>query len=395
MASPLIFAYIRTLAPRPSLKSSTNRFYIPVLNIPSADLRLRPEFHALFPHADLRPSDLITLDDLYSSSDSSHTWIPENASWILVDHNVLQGALGERYGSRIVGVIDHHDDEHVIPEETGDEPRIVEKSGSCASLVTNYCRDDWDQLSRMHTLSSQEGVTASQDDAGQVFDVQLAKLALASILIDTANLRSKAKVTQHDLRAVDYLEGVITRSPQSAASYSRDDLFNEIRQAKLNIESFDLSDILRKDYKEWTQRGQKRLGISSVGKSLLWQIKHAESSKETSTSQAQRNTAFLDSVRAHAERRNLSIFAIMTNFANPPEKSRRELFVWVLDPECIGALKQIYDAGRAELGLETWEDEILVIPNEDPGRLVVWRQKEVGKSRKQVAPLLRRCMEMA
>ncbi|KAI6914880.1 hypothetical protein KC334_g368 [Hortaea werneckii] len=134
ITSAIVYGYIQTS----TLESMrAQKFYIPVTNIPASDLSLRPELTALLKHAAISPSDLITLDDLES--------IPLNlskSSWTLVDHNALQGALGQHYRASVTGCIDHHDDEHHVPSTA--EPRLITKSGSCSSLVANHCRDVWD-----------------------------------------------------------------------------------------------------------------------------------------------------------------------------------------------------------------------------------------------------------
>ncbi|TVY39895.1 Exopolyphosphatase [Lachnellula subtilissima] len=141
ITSAVLFAYLRTYAP------TSRTFYIPLSNIPRADLSLRPELIPVLRRANLKPSDLLTLSDLPPRSS------PElkDARWVLVDHNALQGELGKAYGRNVVGCVDHHDEEHKVPvsESNGDmdEPRIVEKSGSCVSLVVRYCRSAWDGLS--------------------------------------------------------------------------------------------------------------------------------------------------------------------------------------------------------------------------------------------------------
>ncbi|KAK3076590.1 hypothetical protein LTS18_012610, partial [Coniosporium uncinatum] len=133
LTSSILYAYIRSSIPTPG---AFTPLYVPVTNIPRADIQLRPEFLALLPHANLEPHHLITLSDLPDLSEIKARLPPENTKWILVDHNALQGELGKIYAGRVVGAIDHHDEENMIPEETGVEPRVITKTGSCTSLVT-------------------------------------------------------------------------------------------------------------------------------------------------------------------------------------------------------------------------------------------------------------------
>lgn len=168
-------------------KNAFSPIYVPITNIPAADIQLRPEYLAVFKHANIESKHLITLDDLPALSDIESKLAPENTKWILVDHNALQGQLGKMYAERVAGVIDHHDDEKKVPEDTGEEPRIIEKSGSCTSLIANYCRPSWDMAS-LSALSSgaahAQGDSMSNDAAFvQRWDADIAQLSLALSLI--------------------------------------------------------------------------------------------------------------------------------------------------------------------------------------------------------------------
>ena len=99
--------------------------------------------------------ELISLDDLreHDTKSSQLTKLkPDDTRWILVDHNALQGELGRTYGARVRGCIDHHDEEGKVPGKEicvrEGEMRIVEKSGSCASLVIAWARDGWAEMRR-------------------------------------------------------------------------------------------------------------------------------------------------------------------------------------------------------------------------------------------------------
>src|SRR5947207_7073114 len=111
LTSSLLYAYFRTYSPQSSTRFS--RVYVPLLNIPAKDIILRQEFLKLLPHADLESTDLLSLDNL--PSPPAGKLEPEITKWVLVDHNKLTGKLGEMYRSRVLGVIDHHDEENWVP----------------------------------------------------------------------------------------------------------------------------------------------------------------------------------------------------------------------------------------------------------------------------------------
>lgn len=366
----LIYGYIASSKPG---VASSGKYVIPITNIPSSDLALRPELTALLKHADIKPSDLITLDDLgkdFLPADKTH--------WTLVDHNVLQSKLGELYRSRVNGVIDHHDDEKVVPSNVA--PRIIQKAGSCSSLVVNYLRDTWQQLS---DSASTVGAAHPQDNERLIddfaytstWDAQAAKLALGAVLIDTINMKAEHKVTEHDKKAVRFLEAKINISRKLGKDYDRDTFFNEIDAAKSDIDGLSLEDILRKDYKQWTE-GDMTLGISSVVKDIHWL--------------SEREEDFQSTVREYAKGKKLQLFAIMTTY-NDDEGFHRELLVIALDNKAKEAAERFIENGKGELQLVDVEK-----PSVSKDANVTlhhhWNQGNLEASRKQVAPLMREAM---
>ncbi|KAL9027848.1 MAG: hypothetical protein Q9196_003693 [Gyalolechia fulgens] len=391
LTSSVLYAYIRSLAPP---RHAFSPLYVPLLNIPAADISLRPEFYALFNHANIDASHLVTLDDLPKEPGSSLK--PENTRWILVDHNKLQGKWGKEYGARVHGVIDHHEDEGAVPQDTNPEPRVVEKCGSCTSLVIRTLRSSWEGSSDGSSLSSgggygQDGLMINDAVVTRTWDAQIAKMALASILIDTANLTDESKVEQADREAVKYLEAKIYLSPQAAAQWNRDKFYQDLDGVERNIDGLSFNDILRKDYKQWTENGLK-LGMSSVVKPLDFvagkAVRNASDDKEDQ---------FVTAVGDFMADRDLTIFAIMTRSTSSSGEFQRELFVQALSAGHAAASTFATEARQA-LQLE---DHSVPALSEKPGAMQpssegpwrkIWLQKDVSKSRKQVAPLLRKAI---
>ncbi|RYP58478.1 hypothetical protein DL769_008938 [Monosporascus sp. CRB-8-3] len=222
LCSALLLAYLRSNAPPHAL-------HIPLCNLPRGDLTLRPEFGAVLRAASLTPDDMLTLSEL----PPSEALRPEDTRWLLVDHNALTGPLGRIYGTRVTGCVDHHEDEGAVPQDV--DPRVIEKSGSCASLIVGLCGDAWDAL---------------DEDART--DAHLARLALAPILIDTRKLGDAHKTTAHDERAVAYAEAKLRGAPDGG-EYDRTAFFERLSGLMRDLSALSLRDILRKDYKEWTE----------------------------------------------------------------------------------------------------------------------------------------------
>ncbi|TKA62854.1 hypothetical protein B0A55_11668 [Friedmanniomyces simplex] len=369
----LLYGYIQSSSPQARRE---NQVVIPVTNIPAADLSLRPELTTLLRHAGVKPDDLITLDDLGDLPMPLH-----KTSWTLVDHNALTGPLAQHYGSSPSAVIDHHDDENAVPASAS--PRVIDKSGSCNSLVINHLRSTWDDVS---SNSTSVGAANAQSSDGLIddeaytstWDAQIARLALGSILIDTHNLTEGSKVTEHDRKAVRYLEARIHASHKYGKDYDRKVFFEEISAAKSNLDELSLSDVLRKDYKQWTE-GEMRMGVSSVVKPVSWLRGKAESD-------------FTQTLVDHAKGRQLHLFAVMTAFTSESGDFARELLLVALeDGGAKHAAERFAKEATAELQLQEGEIHGLSADSRPP-YMQLWDQKNVAASRKRVGPLIREAM---
>lgn len=334
-------------------------------------------------------SHLITLDDLPLPEKLEERLKPANTRWVLVDHNRLQGTLGSIYSNRVQGVVDHHTEENSVPQVTSPEPRVVEKCGSSTSLVIRALRSSWDAISDSPLSSGAshaQEMSLSEDLAiARTWDVQVAKMALASILIDTTNLTAEEKVETPDQEAVKYLEAKIQLSPTTANIWNRNGFYNEINEANQDIEDLEMNDILRKDFKKWTEKGIT-LGISCVVKPFTFLISKAKTEE-------QNPDAFSNAVEAFMSKNEISVFAIMTT-STSSGVFKRELLLQV-SPSNSSLMSNFLQQATKSLGLED-----LVLNGISPSASSdtkgairkVWLQKELGKSRKQVAPLLREAM---
>ncbi|KAK2627720.1 hypothetical protein QTJ16_002366 [Diplocarpon rosae] len=363
LCSAVVLAYLRTYAST----SPSDTLYIPLSNIPHTDLALRPELLPVLSRANLKLSDLITLSEVPSLSQASSRLAPETTKWLLVDHNALLGELGKLYGHRVVGCIDHHDEENKVPKDCGSEPRVIKKSGSCSSLVVEYCRDAWDAMS---AKSSDAEMTTN-------WDAELARVALGPVLIDTSNLENEAKTTYTDVEAMKYLKRFIVA--EEGHEFKASDYYDEIWAAERDVDGLSLTDLLRKDYKQWTEHGVS-LGVCSVVKNVEFLLQKVDSRDE-----------FFGTLKAFSKDRGLSICCVMTRESTNDGGFKRELLVWGLDEKGVEAVKKFEAQSAEKLGLETWKNGSLDIDEEEQWRRC-WVQNQIEHSRKQVAPLLRSSM---
>ena len=314
--------------------------------MPRADLALRPELHHLLTLLQISPDDLLFTNDPPLSD------LPKSTRIALVDHNKLEPALHAFFqDANVRGIIDHHEDEGGSPNA---KPRIIETSGSCASLVTNYFKE----------VFPTTGVVRGE----------LARLGLAAALIDTTNLTNK--VTEHDLSAVEFLESVINGMPvePGGEKWDRQKFFDGIWDSKNDIDQMPLRDLLRKDWKEWTEDNGKKIGIAAIIRDLSWlQDRHGQDS-------------FLQGVKSWAQERELDLVSVMTTIGQGDE-FKRELMVWALNDSVKETIPSFEEkARRAELKLQVWRDGGL---DSKDGERKAWRQFNLVASRKQVSPLLR------
>ncbi|KAM7183400.1 hypothetical protein V8F33_013607 [Rhypophila sp. PSN 637] len=382
LCSAVILAYFRSQIPPHTL-------HIPLSHLPRADLALRPELNAVLRPAGLTNDDLLTLSDL----PGPETLGPENTRWLLVDHNAPTGELAARFMSSqdsLIGCIDHHADEGKIPQDvssrSGGGPRVIEKSGSCMSLVVDHCRSTWEKLS--------SSSSSSQDIE---IDAQVAHLALGPILIDTTNLTSKDKTTERDISAVKFAESMIAapiltlstnshESNNNKGPYSRSEYFDQITHLKEEIKSLSYRDLLRKDYKQWTE-GPLTLGTCVIMRGFSYLLQEIGPKEE-----------FLDAIQKWKDEQGLDLVAVMTVSKQEGEFTR-ELLVWAFGETAIRVARQFVDDFGGKLGLERWNkgsgELDLDDGQEGQGWRMCWRQRGVESSRKQVAPMLRDAINKA
>ncbi|KAL2010570.1 hypothetical protein VTN00DRAFT_6377 [Thermoascus crustaceus] len=344
----------------------------------------------------------------------------------------------------VVGCIDHHVDEAFVPPApVQDHPRLIQPGpGSCTSLVVRELRS--------RGLWPEETTTAStsthEDETGRaaIYEAQAAKLALAAILIDTTNLTAEGKVTEVDRTAVAFLEAKVQRGyetqqrsllkhrhPQPhrqqqppvptpggdpSLEWNRANFFSTIQRTKHeSLDFLTLDEILGRDYKDWTEAPAStgedtgktlRVGICSVVQPVSYLVAKAGGVTASGASSGAKAREFLTDLRNFSRDRELDVVAVMTAFTSPSSgdgegQFQRELFVWAVndtDSTAASGTKRFADRAVRELGLEEWDgdggapesvDIRAELNGEKGGWKRVWRQTDVTKSRKQVAPLLR------
>jgi exopolyphosphatase len=259
------------------------------------------------------------------------------------------------------------------------------------SLVLDHCKSTWDALSASPCA---DGTPAAECDA------HLARIALAPILIDTTKLTSKEKTTDWDIRAAQLAESKLLSAPSPTAAvqsqsqsrshpqphaeggYDRTAYYDTLAALKEQIQGLSYRDILRKDYKRWSE-GPLALGVSTVVQGLGYVMREVGDKSRG---------AFLDALKGWAGEQRLDVAAVMT-LSRPEGVFTRELLVWGLNSEGAKVVREFERRFGETLGLEGWNGGELDERGYEEGELrVCWRQKGVQYSRKQVAPMLREAM---
>ncbi|CAK7264691.1 Exopolyphosphatase [Sporothrix epigloea] len=391
LCSAILLAYLRSHTP--SLNAG---LHVPLCNLERRDLALRPELQAALSGSRSGTESggqVVSLDSLITLTDLPENLAAADARWLLVDHNALTGDLAKRFQKSVVGCIDHHVDEGVVPQldETaaGGAPRIIETCGSCASLVVDYAKDTWRDL--------------AEREPDEATDRILARLALAPILIDTTNLQSVNKTVEVDRQAASVAESILTAAstgtreaavtafnPAYTADlmYDRAAFFGELSHLKNDLSSFSYGEILRKDYKQWSERTSSHTpmtcGISSVAQGLGYLLEKIGDRE-----------ALLDALQAHARERKLDLAAIMT-VQHDEGVFVRQLLLWAYTPEAAKAAKSFIETNREKLDLKPWGHGQLDYTGSEAEAEGKWRTcwtHGTKFSRKQVAPLVRDAMK--
>ncbi|PBP23514.1 putative exopolyphosphatase [Diplocarpon rosae] len=222
-------------------------------------------------------------------------------------------------------------------------------------------------------------MSAKSSDAETMtnWDAELARVALGPVLIDTSNLENDAKTTYTDVEAMKYLKRFIVA--EEGDEFKASDYYEEIWTAERDVDGLSLTDLLRKDYKQWTEHSVN-LGVCSVVKNVEFLLEKVDSQDK-----------FFNTLKAFSKERGLSICCVMTRASTDDGGFKRELLIWGLDEKGVEAVKK-FEAQSAELlGLETWKNGSLDFHEEEQLRKC-WVQNQIEHSRKQVAPLLRSSM---
>lgn len=332
--------------------------YFPLVNITKDELRLRRDIVLLLKAHSITEDHLLFLDDLD---------VLASLQLVLVDHCGLQGDtlidLYEKKKIEVVGIIDHHADEHRF---TLANPRIIRTNGSCSSLVFNY----WHEQLRSKNVDLSEIVS----------------LLLGPLLIDTTNL--SAKVEEGDEKAFAQYKSILEAGPIALenATYAGTidpykDFYKQLKTAKKDWAGFSFHDVLRKDYKLFDFNGY-RFGFSSCGKSISWILSKFSEEEIVKTLLTLKREARLDAIvitTSYTQSENEQYTREFCFYTSDDKLKDLAQYCTVLDLD-----QDIYNKKDVSGHLELINKQLF---------FAVHNQKNLGASRKQVVPAVQQAVE--
>jgi len=252
---------------------------------------------------------------------------------ILVDHNVLAGD-DLKYQDKVVEIIDHHEIETELPSA------IIEKVGSCASLVLR-------EILKENTIFAEK---------------ECFLLVLQTILIDTVNLDPEAKkVTEEDIK-------IVKRCEETLGVVDKTSMFTKLSEAKTKVDHLNAKQLLRRDFKTIEKNGNK-ICLSSVPMlARNWS-----------------KLANLDShIKLFCTEEDFKVVVVLGSSFSSTKKERDIILIG--DKEC-----KFYQTVKTALE-STSEPCLELTPNTELSNLTGYFQGNVGASRKQILPIIKKAV---
>lgn len=270
VVSSLMMAYYQQIA------DPSGQTPLPVINIPSKELRLRADILYLLDRVKIDYADLTFIDEMDLTEQATN----RPTTLTLVDHNQLAPHQAH-FKKWITTIIDHH-------VESGRYDPTMEKTiqpvGSTATLI-------WRLFAQNHPRE---------------LDQNLARFLLAPILVDTALLGDPVKTTDLDNEATQWL--------CAKAEINTKAFYDLLQAKKRDLTHLTAQEVLKKDFKAWHWNAQAG-GISSTPERVEALLKT--------------KTGLLTAVENLVLERHFDFYMIMGSNLIPSRS--RDLLIWCRD----------------------------------------------------------------
>lgn len=337
---------------------------IALLQTPTHALDLRPENKIALDNSQMTSGheDLLTLNEV---PEDLETLGPKLRGIVLVDH---AEPLRKWKKAKILSLFDHHVDRGAGPDA---EPRIFEKTASCATIVARQMLNELESLPQEYHMPH-----------------ELLELILSAIAIDSGGLTSDI-TTPAD---IETSKRILKRSAWADRKLKdvMEDLDDQLSDAKKDLGHLDLRDLLRRDWKgDLVDTPSPRtptvsLGFASVPYSMDEQIAKTEFEE------------LFDWFAIHAAwtaEMNVDISIVLNKYTikeNGKKKKLREIALIVRDDvrvdedqanDLFRVVKEALEKDE-HLALKPWHRASELAP-----RQMVWTH-ESGEGRKGIRPIV-------
>eukprot|EP00899_Mesostigma_viride_P029444 jgi/Mesvir1/9685/Mv12166-RA.1 len=327
-----LLLHIETLGKTDASSIAPRAIFVPVINIPRADFRMRFETVQLFKELGVDVPALLFIDEV----DLHKLHKANRLQLILVDHNTL-AASQSTLADAVVEIIDHHKKD-VLPYPSLKSSNIQEV-GSCATLVA-------DEISRRssHLLG----------------DRGISKLLLSAILLDTVDLDKSTN------RCTDLDEMMAALCINGAGRHGHKHLYIHLQEARFSDNDLSAREVLLLDYKQWVL-SRFIVGCSSVRVSLAELVK--------------RNSGGRDAMVTFRNEMTLDVLVVLSAYYTERKEFKREMAICGNNEDLVHSISESL-AGDAALQLKK-----AIVPGLSPS-VRVFAQGNTQFSRKQLQPLL-------
>ncbi|ETM01232.1 hypothetical protein L917_02169 [Phytophthora nicotianae] len=324
---------------------------VPVLPILRKELALRCDVSAFFEGLGVDTNALVFVDEFpWEITGESRVEVT------LMDHNALNNKKIPHINDlQVVEIVDHHSD---LGQHLNAKREVAFADGN--ALVASTCTLVAEKLKEM--------------ESHEVHKL-LSTMLLGVIALDSINFDPSAKkVTPRDIKAAEKLEETAFAKKETLFRWLQAEKFNPAHWGKFKLEN-----CLQVDYKEFTfatASEDKKVGISSVLLDLeafvLKTKDAAELRKELSE---------------YCKQNELSFLVVMTVFMTQDKQRHRQLlFFQEIGNEAKCCIKFIEKEGSLQM-------QPLMLPEAHrDDHVAAFNQRNIGASRKQVAPLLQRAL---
>lgn len=345
--------------------------FIPILNIPKKELKLRKDAVHLYQQIDKSLIDnfffldTIPLNKILSFTSSTSCNSDDKKeneckaslklNVHLVDHNNLSIILNPEIGEFVNFIIDHHKDEGNYTKVCNDKNgnRIIDIAGSNVSIIINYI------------------LSLNKDFDFSKIESEFGPLITSVILLDTGGFnKDLGKTTDSDIKVYKLFEKYSVLS------------FEKLLALRNNVDGFDFADLLMKDFKVF-QENEVIFGIPGFGDSINnWhKIENDELFKKIHSFQIEKQ---------------LHIIPLMTIFSNPENnKLQRELALFSNDETLFNKVCDSLqtEENKAYLGLNCFQNKDKYKVNDN--NIIHYQYWRLGLqiSRKKLVPLLRKILK--